>query len=112
LFTYVSSVRTGDGGNFGLRVGIHVGPAVAGVIGRRKFTYDLWGDTVNLASRLQEAAPVGRILVSAEARNALEGRFNFEPRGVLDIRGIGPIETHYLLGVAEPVRSMQAGINT
>lgn len=111
LFTYVSSVRTGDGGNFGLRVGIHVGPAVAGVIGRRKFTYDLWGDTVNLASRLQEAAPVGRILVSAETRKALDGRFNFEPRGVLDIRGIGPIETHYLLGVAESVRPMQAGIS-
>lgn len=112
LFAYVSSVRTGDGGGFGLRVGIHVGPVVAGVIGRRKFTYDLWGDTVNLASRLQEAAPVGRILVSAQARKALDGQFKFEPQSVVDIRGIGPIETHYLLGVAEPVQAMQAGINT
>lgn len=108
ILTHVSSVRTGEGGNFGLRAGIHIGPAVAGVIGKRKFTYDLWGDTVNLACRLQEAAPIGRILVSAQVRKALDGRFNFDAAGVVDIRGIGQVEAWYLLGAVNSAPFMQA----
>lgn len=97
----INVIQKRDHYDIGLRVGIHVGSAVAGVIGKRKFTYDLWGDTVNLASRLQEAAPVGKVLVSAQARERLDGRFAFEPGGIMDIRGIGRVGTFFLLGAAD-----------
>lgn len=87
-------------GAWRIRVGIHVGPVVAGVIGRRKFAYDLWGDSVNVASRLEATAEPGKIHVSAEVAGALHGRYRFEPRGLVELKGKGPTETFYLLGPA------------
>ena len=89
---------TGD--DWGMRVGIHVGPVVAGVIGRHKFAYDLWGDSVNVASRLEATAESGRIHVSADVAEALHGRYRLEPRGMVELKGKGPTETFYLLGPA------------
>ena len=86
------------GGAWRMRVGIHVGPVVAGVIGRHKFAYDLWGDSVNVASRLEATAEPGRIHVSAEVADALRGRYRLEPRGTVELKGKGPTETFYLLG--------------
>jgi class 3 adenylate cyclase len=80
------------------RIGIHVGPAVAGVIGRRKFIYDVWGDTVNTASRMEAHGLPGRIHVTRDVRDRLRGRFTFEPRGLVDVRGKGPMPTYFLLG--------------
>jgi len=88
------------GGAWRMRVGIHLGPVVAGVIGRRKFAYDLWGDSVNVASRLEATAQPGRIHVSAEVAEALGGRYRLEPRGTVELKGKGPTETFYLLGPA------------
>jgi len=84
-------------GAWRMRVGIHVGPVVAGVIGRHKFAYDLWGDSVNVASRLEATAEPGRIHVSSEVAAALDGRYRLEPRGRVDLKGKGPTETFYLL---------------
>ena len=88
------------GGGWRMRVGLHVGPVVAGVIGRRKFAYDLWGDSVNVASRLEATAEPGRVHVSAAVADALRGRYRFEPRGPIELKGKGSVETFYLLGPA------------
>lgn len=84
----------------GLRIGIHSGPVVAGVIGHQKFSYDLWGDTVNVASRLESHGEPGRIHVSSQTRDLLGGRYRFEERGDITLKGKGPTRTHFLLGPA------------
>jgi len=82
----------------GLRVGMHTGPVVAGVIGRDRFAYDLWGDTVNLASRMEAHGEVGRIHLSAATAALLANEFVIEHRGEIIVRGKGPVQTAFLLG--------------
>lgn len=81
-----------------LRIGIHTGPVVAGVIGSRKFTYDLWGDTVNVASRMESQGELGQIQVSEAVYEKLSDRFTFAPRPPLDVKGKGLMHTYWLLG--------------
>lgn len=78
------------------RIGVHTGSLVAGVIGRRKFIYDLWGDTVNTASRMESHGVAGRIQVSGDFRSMVEGQFAFEPRGEIEIKGKGKMQTFFL----------------
>jgi class 3 adenylate cyclase len=84
-----------------VRMGIASGPLVAGVIGRRKFHYDLWGDTVNLASRLEHHGKPGQILVSEAVADELADDFLFSPSAVLDLKGRGPTRACFLLGRKE-----------
>ncbi len=81
-----------------LRIGINSGPVVAGVIGQRKFLYDLWGDTVNVASRMESGGTPGRIQVTRQTYELLNDEFEFEPRGKIAVKGVGEIETWYLRG--------------
>jgi class 3 adenylate cyclase len=81
-----------------LRVGIHCGPVVAGVIGQEKFAYDVWGNTVNIASRLESHGMPGRIHVSAAVQARLDGRYRFEDRGLITLKGAGEARTYFLLG--------------
>jgi class 3 adenylate cyclase len=90
-------LRWPTGDPIAVRVGIATGPAVAGVIGRRKFAYDLWGDTVNLASRLESNSEPGRILVSEPAYDQLRERFMFSDPVVVDLKGKGPTHARFLL---------------
>ena len=85
----------------GLRMGIHCGPVVAGVIGDNKFAYDVWGDTVNMASRLEASGQPGFIHVSAEVAHQLRGDFWLEAQGPLQLRGKGLQETFHLMGQHE-----------
>jgi class 3 adenylate cyclase len=89
--------RIDVGHDLQMRIGLHSGPAVAGVIGKDKFLYDLWGDTVNIASRLETQGLPGRVQVSEDVVELLYKRFRFEPRGVVDLKGRGPTMTYWLL---------------
>jgi len=80
------------------RIGIHTGPVVAGIIGTHKFIYDVWGDTVNTASRMETFGAPGRIHVSAHTRQTLGNAYAFEPRPPLNIKGKGTMDTYFLLG--------------
>lgn len=96
LLAEVRDFNAQESTEMSLRVGFHVGPVVAGVIGRRKFSYDLWGDTVNTASRLESTGAAGHIHVSEEVVRALQGKFEFEPCGRTDVKGIGSLATYFL----------------
>lgn len=84
-----------------LRVGIHTGEAVAGVIGASKFAYDIWGDTVNTAARMEAFGVPGRIQVTENFKNNLENRYSFEERGIVDIKGKGPMNLYFLEGYSD-----------
>jgi class 3 adenylate cyclase len=80
-----------------IRMGIALGPVMAGVIGAHRFGYDIWGDAVNLAARLESSGKPGKIQVSRSFRDALAGDFTFASRGLREIKGVGAVETFYLL---------------
>lgn len=97
MLTAAQSIQPLDG-QVQLRIGISSGPVVAGVIGDKRFGYDLWGDTVNVASRMEAFGVPGRIQVSEQAFRRLEDRYDLAPRGEIEIKGLGPMATWYLLG--------------
>jgi adenylate cyclase len=81
-----------------LRIGLHTGPVVAGIIGTKKFSYDLWGDTVNTASRMESRGIINGIQVSAVTAERLKERYVLEPRGMIEVKGKGLMETYVLIG--------------
>ena len=91
------------------RIGIHCGPVVAGVIGTRKFIYDVWGDTVNLASRMESLGVPGRVQVSHAVMERLDGTFRCESRGLIDVKGKGPTPTYFLVGRRIEAPSLRPG---
>ena len=87
-----------DGGQVRLRIGVASGPVVAGVIGRLRFSYDLWGDTVNTASRMQTTGVPGCIQVTERTRQLLGERYLFRERGIIQVKGKGKMRTYFLSG--------------
>jgi class 3 adenylate cyclase len=98
ILTEAGQVRWPSGDPIQVRVGVATGPAVAGIIGYRKFAYDLWGDTVNLASRLQESAEAGQVLASEPTARQLDDRYAFGSIQIVDLKGKGPTPARVLLG--------------
>lgn len=92
----ISQFSRPSGKNFKIRIGFHSGPVVAGVIGKKTYAFDLWGHTVNIASRMEETSIPGKIQVTAEVYHALREQFEFEQRGDATIQGVGLVETYFL----------------
>ncbi len=97
MLQYIERFNEAEGTNLQIRVGVHSGSVIGGVIGPKKFTFDLWGDTVNLASRLESTGLPGRIQVSAVTYELTREEFEFEPRGILELKGHGPVQTYLLV---------------
>jgi adenylate cyclase len=100
MLGFVRGLQRAEGLPIDLRIGIHTGPLVAGVIGKHKFSYDVWGDTVNVAARLETASEAGRILISEATARALGGGWRLEPRGPLALKGVGEVKAYFLVGPA------------
>jgi len=79
-----------------LRIGLHSGPVVAGVIGNLRPSYDVWGDTINVASRMEATSTPGRIQITEELRALLDSRFQVEARGAVEVKGKGRIVTYFV----------------
>jgi guanylate cyclase len=94
-------VEYANRGPLRFRIGINSGPAIAGVIGTKKFQYDVWGDTVNLASRMETQGEPGRIQITEATYRLIKGRFRCIPHGTLEVKGKGPTPTWYLEGAVD-----------
>lgn len=92
----LARIREEIGAPIRLRIGLHAGPAVAGVIGERKFAYDIWGSTVNIASRMESHGAPGCVHVTKSVADRLAGRFKIVPRGAVEVKGAGLMETFFL----------------
>jgi class 3 adenylate cyclase/HAMP domain-containing protein len=90
-----------------VRIGIHTGPVVAGVIGQKKFIYDLWGDTVNTASRMESHGVPGRVHVTAATFALLRDTFELEPRDPIEIKGKGRMQTYLIVGKRPTLKSLE-----
>jgi class 3 adenylate cyclase len=85
-----------DGAPVRLRIGLHTGGAIAGVIGQRKFSFDVWGNTVNIASRMESHGEPGKVHISDSVASALKGKFALIDRGAIDVKGTGTMRTYFL----------------
>ena len=94
----IKTFTTPDGTPLNLRIGLNSGPVIAGVIGQQKFAYDLWGNTVNVASRMESTSLPGQIQVSPDTYALLRRDFVMESRGIIPIKGKGTMKTYWLVG--------------
>jgi class 3 adenylate cyclase len=104
ILLYMESKRNNNV-DWDVRIGIHTGPMVAGIIGETKFSYDVWGSTVNLCARLESSSKPGSINVSQEYMELTGEFFDFEPRGLVEIKNSPPMKMHFLVDIKEPLRS-------
>ncbi len=94
----MARIRSERALDLNIRIGLASGPVMAGIIGRQKFSYDVWGDAVNLAARLEALSVPGRIHICPRCKAGLDAEFEFESRGVMDIKGVGQQDTWFLVG--------------
>jgi class 3 adenylate cyclase len=94
----MKSFRQNGMGEFNLRIGVNTGPVIAGIIGYKKFNYDLWGDTVNVACRMESCGVLGKIQVTKEVYVRLKDRYRFTRRGPIQVKGKGEMTVYLLQG--------------
>ena len=92
----IATISRQGGWDLQMRIGSCTGPVIAGIIGQNKFIYDLWGDTVNTASRMESHGVPGRTQVAATTYELLRDRFRFEDRGIIEVKGKGAMKTYLL----------------
>ncbi len=90
----MESINVVNGTNLQLKIGMHTGPVVAGIVGQTRYTFDLWGETVNLASRMETLGVPGKIQLTASTYSRLHHAYDFEPRGTIEVKGKGEMETY------------------
>ncbi|MBD1887471.1 adenylate/guanylate cyclase domain-containing protein [Microcoleus vaginatus] len=100
---YMENVKNIFGESLQIRIGINTGPVIAGVIGIKKFIYDLWGDAVNIASRMESHGKPGYIQVTDATYLKLQNKYLLEPRGTIEVKGRGEMMTYWLLGRREGI---------
>ena len=96
MLAIAGSIHCPGGMPLQVRVGIHTGPVIAGVFGQKKFAYDMWGDTFNVAQRLESTGRPGHVHVTERVYVLLRDDFAFEPRGTIDLKGEGPMTTYFM----------------
>jgi adenylate cyclase len=96
ILDYIQSKPIEDAQSLGVRIGIHCGPVIAGVICEKKFAYDLWGDTVNIASRMESHGLPNKIQVSSEFYELTKELFDYEAREPIQIKGKGEMQTYLM----------------
>lgn len=100
---FIATHRFRNGHHLSFRIGINSGPVVGGVIGKRKFVYDVWGDVVNVASRMESHGMSGMIQITRETYELIKDEFLCEPRGTLDVKGKGEMEVWLVKSAMEPI---------
>ena len=94
---YVQNRKIENGGRgFDIRIGVHTGPVVSGIVGKKKFQYDIWGDTVNTAARMESHGAAGKINISESTYDLIKGHYDCESRGKVSVKGKGETEMYFL----------------
>ena len=96
---YMANVKKSKADIWDLRIGIHTGSVIAGVVGQKKFSYDIWGDTVNTASRMESSGEIGKVNISASTYELIKEFFNCEYRGKMPVKYKGDIEMYFVKGI-------------
>ena len=99
---YLDELRAAGEDRIDFRIGMNSGPCVGGVIGLRKFVFDIWGDSVNTASRMESHGVPGRIHLSDATYELIRDEFECEPRGTIEVKGKAPMRTWFLVGERRP----------